>query len=203
VALVGPAILFLVFWTFYAFARYEPLDVGFQQVVKPCAVGSGAGLLLTIAAVFANIRNRRRVREQNMAAMSNGAVVEIGHKNSRLHRMSIALIAPLGAMMLGGMTSLSLCYAANALFDKSAAKPVPIAVTKMIQVTHRFVFREYKLEYRFLKEQATHSLMTTPQHLSEFTVPLGVAQVRAGWLGWPWVETIDPIHVARPGAHQE
>jgi len=33
-------------------------------------------------------------------------------------------------------------------------------------------------------------MLTTPEHLMTFHGPEGVAQVRAGRLGWPWVETV-------------
>ena len=35
-------------------------------------------------------------------------------------------------------------------------------------------------------------MLTTPQHLSQFQVPIGIAVIREGWLGWPWVETVEP-----------
>ena len=35
--------------------------------------------------------------------------------------------------------------------------------------------------------------MTTPEHMDQFIFPAGIAQVRSGRFGWPWVETIDPV----------
>ena len=102
--------------------------------------------------------------------------------------------------MFGAMASVGACWSANALFDKSGAKSTPIVVTNMVQVTHNFIFREYKMEYHFANEQAKQTLNTTPQHLSQFKIPFGIAQIRAGWLGWRWVETIEPINAAQPGA---
>ena len=105
----------------------------------------------------------------------------------------LAVVLVFGAMLLGGMTVLCWCFTANALLDRSPAKPEIVSITDMIQVTHKFIFREYKMKYRRVNEQKDHSMLTTPEHLEQFVVPSGTAQVRAGWLGWPWVETITPL----------
>jgi hypothetical protein len=66
----------------------------------------------------------------------------------------------------------------------------------MIQTTHDFIFRDYRLKYRFRDKQKDDELLTTPDHLMEFDAPLGVAEIQSGWLGWPWVKTVRPVKIA-------
>jgi hypothetical protein len=54
------------------------------------------------------------------------------------------------------------------------------------------------MKYRRPGQKKDDSLLTTPEHLDKFVMPAGIAQVRTGWLGWPWVETVDPLAVAAP-----
>jgi hypothetical protein len=199
VAVLLPAL----FWCLYAAIRYSPIDFSFRQGVWPFAVGGVAGLAITICAALVSVQKRRRLIRKNEEATASGGIVEVDAKRGIRDSAINWVILPAGAVMLGGMTTLGMCYTANGLFDKSVAKPVPIVVTQMIQETHGFIIRNYQMKYRRANEQEIHSLLTTPQHLSQFTVPFGIAQVRSGWLGWPWVETIDPIKVAPPGAAQK
>jgi CubicO group peptidase (beta-lactamase class C family) len=48
---------------------------------------------------------------------------------------------------------------------------------------------------RRAEDKSDHTLLTTRDHLNQFQLPpVGIALVRQGWLGWPWVETINPVH---------
>jgi hypothetical protein len=185
-------------WSAYAMVRYSPIDFEFRQGVLPVSIGAGVGLAVAMAGALVSAHKRRQLLEKNLAAKASGGTIEVeaNQGNKIVNRVLITL----GAMMFGAMASVGACWSANALFDKSAAKSTPIVVTNMVQVTHNFIFREYKMEYHFANEQAKQTLNTTPQHLSQFKIPFGIAQIRAGWLGWRWVETIEPINAAQPGA---
>jgi hypothetical protein len=66
----------------------------------------------------------------------------------------------------------------------------------MIQTTHDFILRDYRLKYRFVGKKKDDELLTTPDHLNQFNAPIGIAEIRSGWLGWPWVENVRPFKVA-------
>lgn len=108
-------------------------------------------------------------------------------------RITLGAVLTAGAIMLGGTTSLCLAFTANALLDTSPSKEVPVVITGMIQVTHNYVFREYKIEYQREGNPKDQSLMATPQNMAHFVFPVGVAVEREGWLGWRWVESIEPV----------
>jgi hypothetical protein len=103
----------------------------------------------------------------------------------------------LGVRVLCGLIVMGWCYTANALLDTSPKQPVKVAITDMVETTHELLFCEYNLEYRRFQDNGTHSLLTTPEHLAEFQVSLGVAQIRKGWLRWQWVEAIEPLNAAK------
>jgi hypothetical protein len=193
-------VILLVFggllWSLYAMMRYSPIDFEFRQGVLPISIGAGVGLAVVIAGALVSAQKRRQLLEKNSEAIASGGTIEVEAKprNKLVQKVLLAL----GAMMFGALAAVGTCWSANSLFDRSAAKPKPIVVTKMVQVTHNFIFREYKMEYHFANEQTKQTLNTTPQHLSQFKIPVGIAQIRAGWLGWRWVETIEPINPAQP-----
>ena len=112
-----------------------------------------------------------------------------------LKRVGLGAILLFGAVLLSGATVLCWAYTANALLDDSPAKPVPVQITDMIQTTHGGIFREYQMKFRRAEDKSDQSLLTTPDHMDQFVVPIGNAMVRAGRFGWPWVETIKPIVV--------
>jgi hypothetical protein len=184
------AFFFVIFWSVYSIGRYAPIDFEFRQGVVPLAVGAVLGIAAFISWHFYQQGVRRKVAERNAAALAAGEGVEVEQK--RRAGWFWTLILALGSAFISGLAVLSWCYTANALLDRSPAKVVPVNITGMVQVTHKFIFREYKLKFRRPNDLKDHELMTTPEHLDTFIVPAGNAQIRAGWLGWPWVETVDP-----------
>ena len=155
---------------------------------------SAAPLLAWLIAcyVFA-IRKRREVATRNQAAIADGQAVELQLEKKPIRGGLFAIVLVFGAALLGGATVLCWAMTANALLDKSPARPVPVRITDMIQETTDFIYREYKMKYRRAEDKSDQTLLTTPDNLNQFQAPIGIAQVRQGRFGWPWVETIDPI----------
>jgi hypothetical protein len=203
IAVLLPLFFFVLAWNAYAMGRYEPIEFTVRQGILPFGVGASVAFAIMVWIGVVQLAKQREMKRRNAEAVATGGIVEVEAKRGVRTKAAQWVLLPIGAVLIGGVSSLSLCYSANALFDKSAARPVSIFVTEMIQETHEGIFREYKLKYRRAQDPEVHSLMTTPQHLSEFKVPFGVAQVRSGWLGWPWVETVDPVALAPPGPGQK
>lgn len=205
-ALILAIFAFVAFMLFNidAYGRYKPLDLTFQQGVVPFAVGAvilGGGT--TGFLVWAARRERRRLEERNRTELAAGRAVELplpatgwSGVQGRVYR----LVAFAGALLLGGATTLSWAYAANALLDRSPAEFRPVQITQAIQETHG-IFREYKLKYRFPAEptDTSHTLNTTPDHIQQFAnADAATAELRAGRFGWKWVQTIHPHHPTSP-----
>jgi hypothetical protein len=194
------AILVTLLWTFYAVGRYQPIDFDWlSQGALPFLVGGGLALAGGVGVAIKLAGQRRKLAERNTEAMRAGDAVELTVPKGKFSRIGRGALIMAGAVLLGGAMSLGLCMTANALFDKSPEVLVPVQITKRVQITHNFLFREYKLQFRRAQDLKDLDLLTTPQHLRQFTIPLGIAHVRSGWLGWHWVETVEPVQLVKPG----
>jgi hypothetical protein len=189
----GVAFMFALFWNVYAIGRFQPLDFEFMQGLPIFALGAVVSVAALIACYVFAIRKRREVATRNQEAIAAGEAVELQLEKKPIRGGLFAIILVLGAALLGGATVLCWAMTANALLDKSPARPVPVRITDMIQETTDFIYREYKMKYRRAEDKSDQTLLTTPDNLNQFQLPIGIAQVRQGRFGWPWVETIDPL----------
>jgi hypothetical protein len=186
----------------YFFARYHPLDFEYRKALVPMVVGGlvlGGGLL---AAVYgSHLQERARVVARAWEAAESGRAIELGAPflGGGIQARILGTLLLLGAPLLGALTVLCWCFAANALLDGSAPRREGATITGVTITTHAFVLREYSLEYTLGDSETTHTLLTTPQHLHTLSGHRGEALVRAGRLAWPWVETV----VTAPEARSE
>jgi hypothetical protein len=200
VVVAVPLLFFILFWNVYAIGRFDPLDFDYVRDGKiPFAIGGTFGLALATLIWLSLRKKRRAIDAKNVESMSMGEAIELHHQPGAIRWYGLAALIVAGSILLGGLTLLCWCFTANALFDTSPRKQVPVEITEMIMETHSFLFREYKLKYSRPGKKKDDSLLTTPGHLDQFVAPVGVAQVREGWLGWPWVETVDPMVVVPAG----
>jgi hypothetical protein len=195
-AMAVPAFLFVLFWNVYALGRYMPLDFDFvHDGLWPAAIGGALGLAVAVAGFLSIRKKTREADRRNHEAIAAGKPVEIPIRQGTISKGLGMFILGLGAILLGACTFLCWSFTANALFDKSPIKTEPVQITEMIQTTHDFIIRDYRLKYRFKGKKKDDELLTTPDHLEQFDLPIGVAEIRSGWLGWPWVETVRPFKV--------
>ena len=187
------AFLLALMWSLYALERYRPLDFGFRQAVLPSTVFGTLGLLAFAAVGVVELRNRRRIGERNVQALASGEAVETLLPMGRFKLIGGGLLMLTGGALLGGIIGMCLAFTANAWLDSSPPKQVPVTITEMLQTTHNFVFRTYTMKFRRVGAQEDDSILSTPDHIDQFALPLGVALVRQGRFGWPWVETIEPM----------
>jgi hypothetical protein len=207
ILLVGVIFLFfgVLFWNVYAYSRYEPIEFAFSEGVVPFVIGSvllGGGLLGFLA--WQGVAERKNAADRNRRARESGEAVEVevelDQKNAwfGVHGLLMGLILIAGAILMGGLTMLCWCFTANAVLDRSPAEPRLVKIGDMIMTTHSGIFREYTIEYQFaedIRNDTTRKLLSTPGQMMEFETDAGVAQVRPGHFGWPWVETIEPLNV--------
>jgi hypothetical protein len=196
--LVMVAAFFLtLLWNLYATEKYSPIDFDWvSQGGLPILVGAVLGLAALVAIAISLARERSRAAQRNAEALRTGDAVELIVPKAMFKRIGFGVLMTLGAVLLGGITTMSICMTANAIFDKSPRVLVPVQITNMVEITHEFLFREYKLQFRRAQDVRDIELLTTPQHLDQFTAPVGIAHVRSGRFGWHWVETVEPIQVA-------
>jgi hypothetical protein len=187
---------FALFWNVYAFQRYAPLDFDHARSgLWPFVFGGSLGLITVVVAYIVARRKRQQTEQRNLDAASTGKAIELVHHRGPIRTFLFGSVIVAGAILLAGLTFLCWCFTANALLDRSPARPENVELTEMIQITHSFIFREYKLKYRRGIKDKDDEFLTTPDHLEQFVVPQGIAQIRSGAFGWPWVETIDPVIV--------
>ncbi len=188
-----PLMFVVLFANVYAYGRYEPVDFQYRRAALPMAAGAlvlGGGLL---AGLYLGHRaEQERLRRRALADVVSGRPVEVGTPflGHGLQAWFLRVVVAAGAPLLGAGTALCWCFMANAWLDTSAARPVPATIVGMTMTTHAFLFREYELEYRLDGSEAKRKMLTTPEHLMSLRGARAVARVRAGRLGWPWVETV-------------
>jgi hypothetical protein len=190
-----PALFVVLFANVYAFGRYHPVRFAYRQALVPMVAG---GLVLG-GALFAFLylahrSEQRALQRRALEAAVAGTAVETGTPflGRGLYGWTLRVIVAAGAPLLGAVTALCWCFMANAWLDRSPSRPEPAAIVGLTMTTHALVLREYEIEYRLAGSGETHKLLTTPEHCALFAGPRAVASVRAGRLGWPWVETVMP-----------
>jgi Protein of unknown function (DUF3592) len=186
-------------WAFYAYSRYAPVELTFSQGVLPFAIGiillGGPFLIL---AITLSIREQRKRKERNEQALASGEPIELEgtRKHGRIGFATIffGLLIMAGAILLSGGIGLCLCFTANALLDTSPAQKHIVRVDNLIMETHKYIVRTYKIEYHFLDgDLKKHDFLSTPDHLDQFSTNVAIAEVHAGYLGWPWVKDLKPV----------
>jgi hypothetical protein len=195
-ALALIAIFTALFANVYAFGRYQPLDFDYTSAgaALPMAIGA---LLIGGATGWGLLRQhrgeRRRTAERNQRANAGEAVeIEAPFLGTGFHAWFMRIALLLGLPLMGGLTALCWALVANAWLDASPARPQPAHIEELTMTTHAFLFREFELSYVLEGSEETRKLLTTPQHLMSFPDERGVAWVRAGRFGWPWVESVLP-----------
>jgi hypothetical protein len=195
--LIGYLFVGLVFCTVYAYARYTPVRITFRQGVVPFTLGAVflGGSLLGMLAYDQRCRRRGRAIRNAQAGTSGEPVEdEPAHQGwFGCHGLVLGLVLTAGALGCGGATTLAWCFAVNALVDRSPPEPRPVRIDRMVMTTYYFVFRNYSIEYQLPDSQERHTLLSTPDEMLRFSEDRGIADVHAGWLGWPWVRTIRPV----------
>jgi hypothetical protein len=194
IVISGVLLFFALFWNVYALGRYEPLDFDFfRSGGVPFLVGGGVGLIVAGCSWFSHSKQQKQAELRNAEARLAGKAIELAERRGLVRRMLYGSVIVAGSVLLCGVTFICWAFTANALLDRSPPKDENVQISEMIQTTYSFIFRDYKFKYRRLGKHKDDELLTTPEHLSEFDVPLGVAKVRSGYFGWPWVDTIEPV----------
>ncbi|MBN2577628.1 MAG: hypothetical protein JXB10_01375 [Pirellulales bacterium] len=191
--------LFLMGWNAYAVSKYQPLEMTFQDYVPPFTIGAATlGIGLIVAIAWGVRRERRKFEKRNQQAAAEGGAVELFHRPKVGlfgQGLFLTVLLLVGLPMLGGGTMICWTFSLNALGDSSPPKLRPVRVREMWMTTHNFIFRNYTIEYEFIDDPAKtkQELLSTPWHMASFGQSRsGLAHIRRGLLGWPWVETITP-----------
>jgi hypothetical protein len=180
-----------------AYGLYEPIDFDYGRAAVPIAVGAiGLGGALLAALWLMHRAQVRKSAEYNRRAIESGAAIELTTPflGSGAHGWIVGTAVVLGAPLVGGVLTLCWLFFANAWLDESEPSSEPARIENLVMTTHGLVFREYQIEYELSASGARGKLLSTPEHMATLASPDAVALVRAGALGWPWVESIE----ARP-----
>jgi hypothetical protein len=187
-----------------AWGRYQPVSFGLAEGKTPFIYGASVFGCAFLVGDFYFRRYRQRRRHLQHAALAAGEALEVdptpaSSGEGRLNwagRLFVSLGAAMGAAVIGGLTGVCWAFSLNALLDRSPPQNQPAQIREMVVVTHELIVREYRLKYT-LGGWETHSLLTTPEHLASFQRNDGIAEIHAGYFGWPWVKTIHPVDPPR------
>jgi hypothetical protein len=186
---------FLLCWNVYAISRYP--TVGWENTLLIPGIG-GAVLLggLILAVVIWQQRSEKRKREErNAAAAAAGQAVEVEASIGLVSSIFLGVIVFAGSLLMGGLTAGCWALTLNAWLDDSPPTPRPVRIVEMVSVTHNFILRRFEIKYQFLDdpEGKKHEYLSTPEEMRPFLqVRVAVAEQRAGFFGWRWVDRIVP-----------
>lgn len=194
-ALVVVAFFAVLLGNLYAHGRYHPLAFEYSRALWPMLAGGvvlGGGMLAWLYA--SHRRELRKIQANADENLIKGAPVEaeVPFGGGGLQGWVGRVVLAIGAPLLGALTTLCWCYMANALGDTSPPRRVPVKIERLTTTTYAFLFREYALEYSLVGSQEKEKLLTTPEHLRRVAGRPCEATIRAGRLGWPWVEAVEP-----------
>ena len=194
-------------WCLYAMDRFDPVATSRSQWVVTIA-GSilGSALLLGLIATE-NLRKRKERRQKNHAAFHRGEAIETGIENEGIFGSggwTFNAILVLGAMLMSGMFTWTLASTLNSLLDKSPKKSVPVQIVDA-EVSESILLRVHTASFKFDADEKTlrnaglpasvrdseHKLALPKSKLAKLH-QTGIAEVRSGRFGWPWVDTIHP-----------
>ena len=193
----------LVIWSLHALQSFEPLDYAWTDFWLPMVIG---GLLFGVGFVGYFIHQyRKEQREQvqrNLKAFQEGRAVEIGYSaffaQTGFINRCVQVLAVLALPIMGGVIGTMLGFSANGLGDDGPPETRPVKVLELYEESHAYVVRQFYAEYTIQDDpdgpENKRQLYTSPEHL---LVLAGEgpfeAVIRPGRLGFPWVETIQPV----------
>jgi hypothetical protein len=201
----------VLIWSIIAVFCYWPLEPTLRAIITPFVAGGlvlGIGLLVGMR--YDLVRARRRRERRNREALEAGGAVELeageeGWFGVRNPGRDLLMIV--GAFILGGLVSLSACFTANVVLDRSKGNLQSVEIDEFVTKTRCFCINEYAIKYHWPGNAKTHRLSTTPDHMNQFQSDRGLAELHPGWLGWPWVKTIRPVEPAalqpQPAHHRD
>ena len=141
-------------------------------------------------------RNRGDAAPASVVGLADEPPAGIGKWFASLQGLIFLVAMIAGAIGLPSVIVHQWLVSANALLDTSEGTLEAVEIEEMIQVTHAGIFREYKIEYRLPARGEAgdgHSMLSTPDNMSQFEFAQAVAVVKQGAFGWEWVSEIIPL----------
>ena len=187
-----------IFWSIYSLGRYMPIDFGLDEARIPLIIGTLLAIVTTVVLMLLQSRKKKAVKTQNELAIKSGGAMEMeAPDDSLLSTIGMSLLYGFVFLILANLIVFGCAISVNSLFDQSPPKSTPVEITQLTETIHKLIFREYKIEYKMDGVDDELELMSTPEHMDTFEFAAGIANVRDGYFGWRWVDTIDPVVIAR------
>lgn len=181
----------------YTMERYTPLEFPLNGFVVAVAAGGALAGLAAVAAGYGLQRRWDRARDtRNAAALDEGAPLEVGvpvgGRWAGFERRLYSGALLIGVPILFAIVTVCSVLFANGYLDRSVPARVPAHIGERYTETHALVFRQYKVDFILEGEEKERTLSTSPAHLQRLGHhTTGEALIRAGYFGWPWIETLD------------
>ena len=187
-----------LFMALYSMERYETLDFPINALtISVVGLGALAGLGCLIGGYLYQRKQQRDQAARNEAALASGGVMELERPPEigfgKLQQIFITLALIAGAPLMGGLLSGTALLFLNGFLDTSEPRQVPVTLGERFTETQSLIFRQYKVKYTLEGETEERDLSTSPLGLFMLMEGNeGVALVKEGAMGWPWVATILP-----------
>ena len=196
-ALVFAAVTAIV-WSIYILGRYQPLQFSYDQALLPASIGVVLGVLSAIAYFLTGSYLKKADDAKNELAIASGEAFDIGvdaEEDPAWRKIGFFVVMALGFAAISTVVVMAACFAINAMFDKSPASEALVRITGMTETIHKMIYCEYQIEFEMEGVDDKLTFMSSPEHMEKFDVPLGIAQIHDGYLGWRWIDTIDPVTI--------
>ena len=120
------------------------------------------------------------------------ALAEVSVTKRKSRAVSFPWKGGLAGLVLGPIAGMMAVGGINTAFDSSSPEYREVSVVQFFQTTYVHMIRNYSVQYRELRSGETRSTPARLQEMREFSVRLGVIEVKDGALGMPWVRRIIP-----------
>jgi hypothetical protein len=178
------------------FRLFVPLEFGFREAAPLFSVGFALVAVAWMITVSQCRRRReRRAAEMNALALAEGEPFEIAPVGSSTAGRYYRCLVLTAVSTVGGLAILYGTYAVNALCDRSAGREQKVQISRFKVQEHHGIFRTHTIEYLVPWSPRTCRLCTSPERIAELEragAGMGIAEIRRGYLGWPWVDSIRP-----------
>lgn len=181
-------------WNVHVWYRYWPIDQPMDTYWFPLVLGG---------AVFGGLQLLRmfwgsliaRLRPPRTEVFDEMNLDHVNGPQSLGEKLTVNAVGLVLTVIFGAITMLCWFVTANAWFDES--QPVERAVTidrpqrDDTNVGPIPLMRGAVLRGKFA-DQSTFAVQYPPHRWDDWTSNKGVAEVRAGWLGWRWIGDVRP-----------
>ena len=174
---------------------YQPLDFPLNGLtLSIITFGALSGLLLLVAGYRYQRQQKRECKKIEERISRSALSNHVPQRRNVVAKWAAVVAALCGAPLVGGLVAFSGLLLCNGLFDHSEVRHQSVYLQQPKVETYALIVRHYKIRYTMEGEEKKRTLLTSPSGLVLLEhVDAGLATIKQGNLGWPWVAAIVPV----------